>query len=67
MKDYYDIYYLAQKFDFDGETLVKALRSTFENRGHTFTIEQFEQVMDFGNDEEMLKNGARLSAKSTRR
>ena len=58
MKDYYDIYYLAQKFDFDGETLVKALRSTFENRGHTFTIEQFEQVMNFGSDAEMKKKWA---------
>ena len=47
MKDYYDIYYLANKFDFDGATLTKALKKTFENRGHAFTIEQFEQVMAF--------------------
>ena len=53
MKDYYDIYYLAQKFDFDGATLTEALRKTFENRNHTFTVEQFEQVMDFGSDAEM--------------
>ncbi len=55
MKDYYDIYYLAQKFDFDGITLTEALRKTFKNRGHAFTLEQFEQVMDFGNDMEMQK------------
>ena len=55
MKDYYDIYYLAQKFNFDGATLTEALRKTFENRGHTFTAEQFEQVMDFGSDMEMQK------------
>lgn len=55
MKDYYDIYYLANKFDFDGATLTKALRKTFENRGHTFTVGQFEQVMGFGNDEAMQK------------
>ena len=55
MKDYYDIYYLAQKFDFDGATLTEALRKTFENRGHAFTVEQFEQVMDFGSDAEMQK------------
>lgn len=47
MKDYYDIYYLANKFDFDGGTLTKALKKTFENRGHAFTMEQFEQVMAF--------------------
>jgi len=26
MKDYYDIYYLANKFDFDGAILTEALR-----------------------------------------
>ncbi len=55
MKDYYDIYYLANKFDFDGATLTEALRKTFENRGHTFTVEQFEQVMTFADDEAMQK------------
>ena len=55
MKDYYDIYYLANKFDFDGATLTEALKKTFENRGHSFTIEQFEQVMSFDNDEAMQK------------
>ncbi len=55
MKDYYDIYYLANKFDFDGATLTEALKKTFENRGRTFTVGQFEQVMGFGNDEAMKK------------
>lgn len=55
MKDYYDIYYLANRFDFDGATLTEALKKTFENRGHKFTIEQFEQVMTFGSDDAMQK------------
>lgn len=55
MKDYYDIYYLANKFDFDGTTLTEALKKTFENRGHSFTVEQFEQVLTFGNDDAMQK------------
>ncbi|MCQ2565794.1 MAG: nucleotidyl transferase AbiEii/AbiGii toxin family protein [Clostridia bacterium] len=55
MKDYYDIYYLANKFDFDGATLAEALKKTFENRGHHFTAEQFRQVMTFGSDEAMQK------------
>ena len=42
-------------FDFDGATLTEALRKTFENRGHTFTAEQFEQVMAFDRDEAMQK------------
>ena len=44
MKDYYDLYYIANKFDFDGAVLTDALRKTFANREHNFTIEQFEQV-----------------------
>lgn len=55
MKDYYDIYYLANKFDFDGATLTEALKKTFDNRGHSFTIEQFEQVMGFDDDTAMQK------------
>ena len=55
MKDYYDIYYLASKFDFDGVTLTEALKKTFENRGHSFTVEQFEQVLTFGSDDAMQK------------
>ena len=55
MKDYYDIYYLANKFDFDGAMLTEALKKTFENRGHSFTVEQFEQVMSFADDSAMQK------------
>ena len=55
MKDYYDIYYLANKFDFDGKVLAEALKKTFENRGHNFTVEQFEQVKDFDRDGAMQK------------
>ena len=55
MKDYYDLCYLANKFDFDGATLTEALKKTFENRGHKFTVEQFGQVMVFGSDDAMQK------------
>lgn len=55
MKDYYDIYYLANKFDFNGKTLTKALKRTFENRGHNFTVEQFDRITAFADDEEMQK------------
>ena len=63
MKDYYDIYYLANKFDFDGNILSNALRKTFENRGHTFTTEQFEAVMSFDDDESMQKKWKAFSHK----
>ena len=55
MKDYYDLYYISNKFDFDSEVLTEALRKTFANREHHFTIEQFEQVMCFGDDAAMQK------------
>ncbi|MDD6018007.1 MAG: hypothetical protein PUC03_03810 [Clostridiales bacterium] len=41
--------------DIDGATLTKALKKTFENRGHSFTVEQFEQVMGFDRDGAMQK------------
>lgn len=55
MKDYYDIYYLANRFDFDGKILSEALEKTFKNREHNFSIEQFNQVMGFHEDELMKK------------
>lgn len=55
MKDYYDIYYLATHFEFDSDTLAEAMRKTFENRNHHFTMEQFNQVIAFGEDESMQK------------
>lgn len=39
----------------DIATLTKALKKTFENRGHAFTIEQFEQVMAFAENDAMQK------------
>lgn len=55
MKDYYDLYYLANKFDFDGATLALALRRTFENRDHSFSLEQFDQILTFDTDDAMQK------------
>ena len=55
MKDYYDIYYLANKFDFDGKTLTEALKKTFANRNRAFTIEQFDQMLSFSTDDAMQK------------
>lgn len=63
MKDYYDIYYLANKFDFDGKTLTEALRKTFVNRNRTFTIEQFNQMLSFSADDAMQKKWAAFCKK----
>lgn len=63
MKDYYDIYYLATHFEFDSDTLAEAMRKTFENRNHHFTMEQFNQVIAFGEDESMQKKWQAFSKK----
>ena len=55
MKDYYDIYYLSHKFDFEGKVLCEALGKTFANRENKFTIEQFEQILTFDKDDGMKK------------
>lgn len=53
MKDYYDLYYLANKFDFDGTVLTEAIKKTFLNREMHYTIEQFEQIMTVDTDDGM--------------
>ena len=55
MKDYYDLYYIASKFDFDGSVLVEAMCKTFANRGHSFTMAQFEEMLEFDKDPGMQK------------
>lgn len=55
MKDYYDIYYLSKHFEFDSEILSEAMRKTFAYRNHSFSKEQFDQVMQFGTNPEMKK------------
>lgn len=50
-------YQLAGQEDINEEqVLAEALRKTFANREHHFTVEQFEQVMSFGDDSVMQKN-----------
>ncbi len=47
MKDFYDIYYLAGIFDFDGETLMKAVRNTLSHRNHAVPQNAFERILAF--------------------
>ena len=55
MKDYYDLYYLANTFDFDGKILTETLQKTFVNRNHQFILEQFKQIFNFNSDDGMQK------------
>lgn len=53
MKDYFDIYYLAGKFNFEGDTLIQAMKHTFANRHRAFTEEQFRQMLHFADNTAM--------------
>ncbi|MEA1949848.1 MAG: nucleotidyl transferase AbiEii/AbiGii toxin family protein [Planctomycetota bacterium] len=50
MKDYFDIWLLSRRFDFDGLTLAKAIESTFANRGTTVAKEPVGLTPAFASD-----------------
>ena len=45
MKDFYDIYYISQTFDFEGLTLQEALFETLHNRKTVYSNDSFERIM----------------------
>lgn len=53
MKDFYDIYYLAKTFDFDGLKLQTAIWETLQNRGTAYERGSFEHVIALAEDESM--------------
>ena len=55
MKDYYDIYYLSNSFNFEGKVLTEAIKKTFKNRNHNYELEQFTKIINFNKDENMVK------------
>ena len=44
MKDFYDIYYLARTFDFEGRLLQEAIFETLQNRGTSYDRDTFESI-----------------------
>ena len=55
MKDFYDIYYLARTFDFDGAKLQTAIFETLQNRGTPYEKDSFKRVVQLADDEDMQK------------
>ncbi|MBQ7505447.1 MAG: nucleotidyl transferase AbiEii/AbiGii toxin family protein [Ruminococcus sp.] len=53
MKDFYDIYYLSQMFDFDGLKLQTAISETLQNRGTDYNADSFKLITELVNDENM--------------
>ncbi len=47
MKDFYDICYLANMFDFDGSKLQEAIFETLQNRGTIYEENTFSNFIDF--------------------
>ncbi len=54
MKDYYDIYLIAQTFDFDGRKLQEAIMQTLETRGTSFDRNSFNEIIGFIHNRAML-------------
>ena len=54
MKDFYDIYYLSQTFDFDGLKLQTAIAETLQNRGTNYNADSFKRITELVDDENML-------------
>lgn len=50
MKDFFDIYYLSNMFDFDGKILCEAIWKTTEHRGTVLSISAFERIAMFGSN-----------------
>ena len=55
MKDFYDIYYLARTFDFDGAKLQTAITRTLDRRGTPYYRDSFKRVVALAEDEDMQK------------
>lgn len=53
MKDYFDIYYLSGKFNFEGKCLIEAMKQTFANRKRTFSEIQFQKMLSFADNPAM--------------
>ncbi len=54
MKDFYDVYYLSNMFEFDGRKLQEAIYETLQNRGTSYEKESLTIVENFANDNSMV-------------
>lgn len=55
MKDFYDIYYLARTFDFDGAKLQTAIARTLERRGTPYDKDSFKRIIALADDVDIQK------------
>ena len=50
MKDFYDIYYLSQTFDFEGRKLYEAFIKTLQNRGTLLERDSLDRILRLADD-----------------
>lgn len=55
MKDFYDIYYLARTFDFEGTKLRAAIFETLRKRETPYDRDSFKRILALSEDEDMQK------------
>ncbi len=55
MKDFYDIYYLARTFDFEGAKLRAAIFETLKRRKTPYDRDSFKRILALSEDEDMQK------------
>ena len=55
MKDFYDIYYLAKTFDFDGARLQMAIARTLERRNTPHDRDSFKRIISLTDDMDVQK------------
>ena len=55
MKDFYDIYYWSQVFDFEGRVLQEAISETLQHRGTPYEKDSMEQIRAFDQNEFLQK------------
>lgn len=55
MKDFYDIWYLASRFNFDGSKLQEAIFETLQNRGTIYEESTFSNIIRMDENPDMQK------------
>ncbi len=55
MKDFYDIYYIATTFDFEGRKLQEAIYETLTNRGRVYEKNSISDILRLTKDPEIQK------------
>lgn len=55
MKDFYDIFYIATTFDFEGRKLQEALYETLSNRGRAYEKDSITDILRLTEDTEVQK------------